>query len=131
MHLVSRAKALFEAQARAAGLPPSLLADEPSRRAGARQRQRLAHRGLADKLGGFRRECGTRICQDPAPLHAAFPPVPSPRRDRMAVAPPYNAGVWPMAAQTFGHMLDDTPHLRALGRACRTKDGNNRVPLAT
>src|SRR6516162_5304171 len=44
----------------------------------------------------------------------------------MAVAPPHDAGVRPVFAQAFGHVLDDTPDLRALGRARRTKDGDNR-----
>jgi hypothetical protein len=34
----------------------------------------------------------------------------------MAVAPPHDAGVRPVFAQAFGHVLDDTPYLRALGR---------------
>src|SRR4029077_14440646 len=44
----------------------------------------------------------------------------------MAVAPPHDACVRPVFAQAFGHVLDDTPDLRALGRARRTKDGDNR-----
>ena len=44
----------------------------------------------------------------------------------MAVAPPHDASVRPVFAQAFGHVLDDTPDLRALGRARRTKDGDNR-----
>ena len=44
----------------------------------------------------------------------------------MAVAPPHDAGVRPMFSQALGHVLDDGPHLRALGGARRTKDGDNR-----
>ena len=74
MLLVGRARSTFKAlfSAGCRGTPHrSEAMNARGKLARTGQRQRLAHRGFANKLGGCRRECGTRICQDPAPLHAA------------------------------------------------------------
>jgi len=44
----------------------------------------------------------------------------------MAVAAPHDAGIRPMLFQARRHMLDDGPHLRALGSARRAQDDRHR-----
>jgi hypothetical protein len=44
----------------------------------------------------------------------------------MTIAAPHDTGVRPMLLQALRHVLDDSPHLRALRGARRAQDGSNR-----
>jgi hypothetical protein len=82
----------------------------------------LCHRGVEHDFAGETKDVvGAVVLR---PVHCLDLAV-------VAVAAPDNLGVWPMSIQTFGQVLDDCPHLGALGGARRAQNryyGEGRSP---